>query len=210
MSFNLLNRMLIIRDGRQFCSRRLFAPKRPTSDQLLPYYILNKRKCLTLFRVIHLLFLLYQKRPLCLTSLKIVILDKTVLKSLYTILHMKKGISEIIFPKFASEFWNIKKSRVRILLIGFIHPWFLTLIFRRQSSKKARRYGLCGLFIFFIVTIWSAWMESNHRTWRRRPMLYPLSYRHITLKLYQILLKFASVYVIIIMKFYWMNNFFKI
>ena len=44
------------------------------------------------------------KRPLCLTSLKIVILDKTVLKSLYTILHMKKGISEIIFPKFASEF----------------------------------------------------------------------------------------------------------
>ena len=90
------------------------------------------------------------------------------------------------------------------------HCCGFNLIFRSQSSKKARSYGLCGLFIFFIVTIWSAWMESNHRTWRLRPMLYPLSYRHITLKLYQILLKFASVYVIIIMKFYWMNNFFKI
>ena len=42
------------------------------------------------------------KKPLCLISLKI--LNKTAFKTLYTNLHMKKGIFEIIFLKYASEF----------------------------------------------------------------------------------------------------------
>ena len=118
--------------------------------------------------------------------------DKTVFKTLYTFFYMEKGISEIIFLKYASELWNIKKCRVQILLIRFIHLWFLPSDFQHLHSKKARKYGLCWLFIFFIVTIWRKERDSNPRyainvytSSSRAPSTSSAIFPHIKLKIPQ-------------------------
>ena len=134
-------------------------------------------------------------------------------KFVYYFLYLQRAYLRLSFSNMpqSSEIFKCREfESFQTVFFGFFHLWFLTSFFRRLGIKKARSYGLFGTFIYFVSAIWYAWMESNHRTRRRRPMLYPLSYRRIkylTLKLYQIILKFSSSCDIILKKIFSFINF---